>query len=151
MDKDSKGQMKMEDSGGGLLPAVEGHSLEKNRNKLSFIFNSFFFHVVIFCFCISLISFCSFLVLSLLFFFVVFFSCIFLSYFLPSFLSFLLLLLLLLFCFCFCFLLFFCLFFFVLRSFFLSFFHFLLPYSMCLILTRSYRTYVEYCRNTNAT
>ena len=28
MDKDSKGQRKMEDSGGGLLPAVEGHSLE---------------------------------------------------------------------------------------------------------------------------
>ena len=26
--KDSKGQRKMEDSGGGLLPAVEGHSLE---------------------------------------------------------------------------------------------------------------------------
>ena len=31
MDKDSKGQRKMEDSGGGLLPAVEGHSLEQNR------------------------------------------------------------------------------------------------------------------------
>ena len=30
MDKDSKGQRKMEDSGGGLLPAVEGHSLEQN-------------------------------------------------------------------------------------------------------------------------
>ena len=28
MDKDSKGQRKMEDSGGGLLPAVEGYSLE---------------------------------------------------------------------------------------------------------------------------
>ena len=28
MDKDSKGKRKMEDSGGGLLPAVEGHSLE---------------------------------------------------------------------------------------------------------------------------
>ena len=28
MDKDSKGQRKLEDSGGGLLPAVEGHSLE---------------------------------------------------------------------------------------------------------------------------
>ena len=28
MDDDSKGQRKMEDSGGGLLPAVEGHSLE---------------------------------------------------------------------------------------------------------------------------
>ena len=28
MDEDSKGQRKMEDSGGGLLPAVEGHSLE---------------------------------------------------------------------------------------------------------------------------
>ena len=31
MDKDSKGQGKMEDSGGGLLSAVEGHSLEYNR------------------------------------------------------------------------------------------------------------------------
>ena len=31
MDKDSKGQRKMEDSGGGLLPAVEGHSLKQNR------------------------------------------------------------------------------------------------------------------------
>ena len=31
MDKDSKGQRKLEDSGGGLLPAVEGHSLEQNR------------------------------------------------------------------------------------------------------------------------
>ena len=32
MDKDSKGQRKrkMEDSGGGLLPALEGHSLEQN-------------------------------------------------------------------------------------------------------------------------
>ena len=30
MDKDSKGQRNMEDSGGGLLPAVEGHSLEQN-------------------------------------------------------------------------------------------------------------------------
>ena len=28
MDKDSKGQRKTEGSGGGLLPAVEGHSLE---------------------------------------------------------------------------------------------------------------------------
>ena len=28
MDKDSKGQRKLEDSSGGLLPAVEGHSLE---------------------------------------------------------------------------------------------------------------------------
>ena len=28
MDEDSKGQRKREDSGGGLLPAVEGHSLE---------------------------------------------------------------------------------------------------------------------------
>ena len=28
MDKDSKGQRQIEDSGGGLLPAVEGHSLE---------------------------------------------------------------------------------------------------------------------------
>ena len=31
MDKDRKGLRKLEDSGGGLLPAVEGHSLEKNR------------------------------------------------------------------------------------------------------------------------
>ena len=31
MDKDSKGQRKMEDSGGGLLTAVEGHSLEQKR------------------------------------------------------------------------------------------------------------------------
>ena len=31
MDKDSKGQRKMEDSGGGLLPAVEGHSLKLNN------------------------------------------------------------------------------------------------------------------------
>ena len=32
MDKDSKGQRKLEDSGSGrkLLPAVEGHSLERN-------------------------------------------------------------------------------------------------------------------------
>ena len=28
LDKHSKGQRKLEDSGGGLLPAVEGHSLE---------------------------------------------------------------------------------------------------------------------------
>ena len=33
MDNDSKGQKKM-DSGGGLLPVVEGHSLEKNKNEL---------------------------------------------------------------------------------------------------------------------
>ena len=31
MDKDGKGQRKMEDFGGGLLPAVEGHSLEEKR------------------------------------------------------------------------------------------------------------------------
>ena len=31
MDKDSKGQRKSQDSGGGLCPAVEGHSLEQNR------------------------------------------------------------------------------------------------------------------------
>ena len=30
-DKDSKGQLKLEDSSGGLLPAEEGHSLERNR------------------------------------------------------------------------------------------------------------------------
>ena len=34
MDKDSKGQRKMEDSGGGLLPAVEGHSLKLNNQPL---------------------------------------------------------------------------------------------------------------------
>ena len=33
MDKDSKRQTKLEDSGGGLLPAGEGHRLEYNRNK----------------------------------------------------------------------------------------------------------------------
>ena len=33
MDKDSKGQRKMEDSGGGLLPAMEGHSLEYGCGK----------------------------------------------------------------------------------------------------------------------
>ena len=31
MDKDSKGERKMEDSGRGLLPTVEGHSLEQNK------------------------------------------------------------------------------------------------------------------------
>ena len=31
MDEDSKGQRKMKDSGGGLLPAVEGNGLEQNR------------------------------------------------------------------------------------------------------------------------
>ena len=31
MYKVSKGQRKMKDSGEGLLPAVEGHSLEQNR------------------------------------------------------------------------------------------------------------------------
>ena len=31
VDKDRKGQREMEDSGGGLLPAAEGHSPEKNR------------------------------------------------------------------------------------------------------------------------
>ena len=33
MHKDSKGKRKSEDSGGGLLPAVEGHSLEQNNNR----------------------------------------------------------------------------------------------------------------------
>ena len=33
MDKDSKGQRKIEDSGGGLLPAVDGHILEWNRTE----------------------------------------------------------------------------------------------------------------------
>ena len=32
MDKDSKGQIKM-DSGGGLLPPVEGHMLEQNSTE----------------------------------------------------------------------------------------------------------------------
>ena len=31
MDKDSKGQRQLQDSGRGLLPAVEGHNLELNR------------------------------------------------------------------------------------------------------------------------
>ena len=31
MDEDSKGQRELEDTGGGLLPAVEGHSPEYNR------------------------------------------------------------------------------------------------------------------------
>ena len=31
MDNDNKGQRKMEDSGGGLLSAVEEHNLEQNR------------------------------------------------------------------------------------------------------------------------
>ena len=33
MAKDCKGQRKLEDSGGWLLPAVEGHSLEKFRTE----------------------------------------------------------------------------------------------------------------------
>ena len=35
MDKDSKGQRKLEDSGRVLLPAVKGHSLEQNRIELN--------------------------------------------------------------------------------------------------------------------
>ena len=31
MDKESNGQRKLEDSGGGPLPALEGHSIEQNR------------------------------------------------------------------------------------------------------------------------
>ena len=31
MKKDSKGQRKLADFGGGLPPAVEGHSLKQNR------------------------------------------------------------------------------------------------------------------------
>ena len=31
---DSKGRRKLDDSGGWLLPAVEGHHLEKNRIEL---------------------------------------------------------------------------------------------------------------------
>ena len=34
LDKDSKRQRKLEDSGGGLFPAVKGHSLECNRTGL---------------------------------------------------------------------------------------------------------------------
>ena len=33
MDKDSKGQRQLQDSDGGLLLAVEGHSLEQNRKE----------------------------------------------------------------------------------------------------------------------
>ena len=33
MDKDCKGQRKL-DSGGGLLPAMEGHSLEWNKTEI---------------------------------------------------------------------------------------------------------------------
>ena len=43
MDEDSKGQRKMEDSGGGLLPAVEGHSLEQNRIEYTVETCFFFF------------------------------------------------------------------------------------------------------------
>ena len=34
MDKDGKGQRKLEDSGGGILPEMEGHDLEQNRNLI---------------------------------------------------------------------------------------------------------------------
>ena len=34
MDKDSKGQRKMEDSGGRLLPAVEGHRIKQIRIEI---------------------------------------------------------------------------------------------------------------------
>ena len=33
MEKDSKGQRKLEDSGGGLLPAVERHRLEEEKSN----------------------------------------------------------------------------------------------------------------------
>ena len=33
MEKDSKGQRKIEDSGGRLLPAAEGHSLEEEEER----------------------------------------------------------------------------------------------------------------------
>ena len=33
MDKDNKEQRKLKGSGGGLFPAVEGHSLELNRTE----------------------------------------------------------------------------------------------------------------------
>ena len=33
MDKDSKGQRKLEDSDGGLLPTMEGHSLEQTGTE----------------------------------------------------------------------------------------------------------------------
>ena len=35
MDEDIKGQRKMEDTGRGLLPAEEGHNLEKDRIEYS--------------------------------------------------------------------------------------------------------------------
>ena len=34
MDKDSNGRRKLEESGGGLITAGEGHSLEQNRVAL---------------------------------------------------------------------------------------------------------------------
>ena len=49
MDKDSKGQRKLEDSGGWLFPAVEGHSLEENR--IVQVFKSFSY-----CCCCLLVS-----------------------------------------------------------------------------------------------
>ena len=36
-DKDSKSQRQLEDFGRGMLPAVEGHSLEQNRITLHYI------------------------------------------------------------------------------------------------------------------
>ena len=33
LDKDSRGQTKLEDFGGWLLPAVEGHILEQSRTE----------------------------------------------------------------------------------------------------------------------
>ena len=35
MDKDSKRRGKLKDSGAGLLPTEEGHSLEQNRIELN--------------------------------------------------------------------------------------------------------------------
>ena len=37
MNEDSKEQRKLEDSGGGLLPAVKGHSLDRiEQNRVTF-------------------------------------------------------------------------------------------------------------------
>ena len=41
MEEDSKGQRHLEDSGRGLLPAVEGPSLEQNRTEIGKLFRNF--------------------------------------------------------------------------------------------------------------
>ena len=45
MDKDSKRQRIVEDPGGGLLPAVEGHNLEYNRTDDDDFISTVPFHV----------------------------------------------------------------------------------------------------------